>query len=359
MSKTILFILTKGAGIPAYRVRINYFKRALEAEGYNLMEFEMDLSGVKKYLSYLFRSPTKSLIDVSKNADIIITSVPPLLNAIISYKIARKHNLPLIVDIRDIWEEYAKTEHSLMYSVGIVQKIIKEYYEALKYSSKITVVTEPMKQYYEEKLKMTNKVTIISNGTDISLIKPSGEIKRDIDLIYLADLNQPYHNLEFLFEAIREENLTLTIVGGGKYLPNLKDAAKDLKISDRVSFTGWVPYENLSQHLCKAKVGIVGRPFIKNVEYLYTIPVKVYDYLAAGLPIAGYGPAGSFLEGFIRKNDVGIYVNQQNPKILADSLATLVKEHDKYIERARKLAEDFDRKKISQEMVTIVKSIIY
>ena len=358
MSKTILFISTKGTGIPAYRIRINYFKRALEAEGYNLMEFEIDLSGIKKYLSYLFRSPAKSLIDMSKNADIIITSVPPILNAITSYKIAREHNLPLIVDIRDIWEEYAKTERSLMYSVGIIQAIIREYYEALKYSSKITVVTEPMKRYYEERLNIVDKIAVISNGTDTNLIKPSGEIKRDVDLIYLADLNQPYHNLEFLFEAIKEENLTLTIVGGGKYLHSLKDATNNLRISDRVLFTGWVPYENLSQYLCRAKVGIVGRPFIKNIEYLYTIPVKVYDYLAAGLPIAGYGPAGSFLEEFIKRNNIGIYVDQQNPKILSSSLVTLVREYGKYIDKVRKLAECFDRKRISQEMVAIIKNII-
>ncbi|MEM4981207.1 MAG: glycosyltransferase, partial [Candidatus Bathyarchaeia archaeon] len=349
---------TKGTGIPAYRIRINYFKRALEAEGYNLMEFEIDLSGIKKYLSYLFRSPAKSLIDMSKNADIIITSVPPILNAITSYKIAREHNLPLIVDIRDIWEEYAKTEHSILHSVGIVQKIIREYYEALKYSSKITVVTEPMKRYYEEKLNVANKLAIISNGTDANLIKPSKEIKRDIDLIYLADLNQPYHNLEFLFEAMKEENLTLIIVGGGKYLPILKNTASDLKISDRVSFAGWVPYENLSQYLCKAKVGVVGRPFIKNIEYLYTIPVKVYDYLAAGLPIAGYGSTDSFLEEFIRKNDVGIYVDQEDPAILASSLATLVNEYDKYVERARALAMKFDRKELSKKLVEVVNNIL-
>jgi len=82
---------------------------------------------------------------------------------------------------------------------------------------------------------------------------------------------------------MKKENLTLIIVGGGKYLSSLKNTASDLKINDRVLFAGWVPYESLSQYLCRAKVGVVGRPFIKNIEYPYTIPVKVYDYLAAGL----------------------------------------------------------------------------
>ena len=358
MPKAVLFIISKGEGVPAYKVRMNYFKRILEMEGYNLKEFDINLSGFRKYLGYLLRSPPKNLLEMSKNVGLIVTSVPPLLNAIISYKTARKQNLPLIIDVRDIWEEYAKTERSLMYNIGIIQRIVKDYYEALKYSSRITVVTEPIKQYYEEKIRVKDKLIVISNGTDTDLIKPNRELRREIDLVYLADLNQPYHNLEFLFQALRDENLTLIVVGGGKYLSKLKSVVDDLRLGNRVLFVRWVPYENLSHYLCRAKVGVVGRPFITNIEYLYTIPVKVYDYLAAGLPIMGYGPKNSLLEEFIRENNVGAYVNNPDPKILRDELIRLVAEHEKYIERARELAIKFDRKNLSRKFVEVVNDLL-
>jgi glycosyltransferase involved in cell wall biosynthesis len=357
-NENILFISTKEERASAGKVRIKYFKKALEAHRYNLLNFEINLTGFKKYLNYFSRSPPKKLIEISKKADLVITTTPTVLNAIISYKIARKHELPLIVDIRDVWEEYAKTAHSLSYYFGIVKRIINEYYEALWYASKIFVVTEPMKQYYEKVLEAKDKVTVISNGTDVDIIKCDENIKREEDLVYMADLDWPYHNLEFLFKTLKDNGLHLTILGSGKYLPIMKKKAQNLGISDRVLFAGWIPYENLTTHLCRAKVGVVGRPFISNIGYLYAIPVKTYDYLAAGLLIAAYGPKNSALEEFVKKNAIGTYVAQPDPKILLNELTNLVAEHAKYIKRARELAINFDRKQLAQKMVDIVNNVL-
>lgn len=357
--ETVLFVSTKGELSSAINVRIKYFKQALEADGYIITHFEISLSGFKKYLSYFFRSPPKGLVEASKKADLIITTSPTLLNAILSYKIAREQALPLIVDVRDVWEEYAKTAHSMMYSIGAVKKIVAEYYDALKYASKILVVTDPMKQYYEKVLGAFDKIVVISNGTDVDIIKyKNNAVKREEDLVYLADLNHSYHNLEFLLAALKNSDLHLTVIGGGRYLDAMQNEAQNLKIEDHVSFVGWVPYENLAPYLCKAKVGVVGRPFISNVGYLYAIPVKTYDYLAAGLPIVGYGPKNSALEEFIEKNAIGTYVAQPDPQLLLNELTRLVAEHTNYIEKARKLAVAYDRKKLAKKLVEAVKEVL-
>lgn len=361
MSKeTILFVSTRSESTSASNVRIKYFKQALEADNYTLINFEISLRGFRKYLNYFFRSPPKKLVEASKKADLIITTSPTLLNAILSYKIAKEHALPLIVDVRDVWEEYAKTAHSLTYSIGIIKKLVAEYYEALKYASKILVVTEPMKQHYESVIGAVDKIIVINNGTDVDIIKcrNSATAKREEDLVYLADLNHPYHNLEFLLTALKDSDLHLTVIGGGKNLETMRNKVQNLKIEDRVSFAGWIPYEKLAYYLCRAKVGVVGRPFINNVGYLYAIPVKTYDYLAAGLPIAGYGPKNSALEEFIMKNGIGTYVAQPDPRLLLNELTKLVAEHANYTEKARKLAADYDRKKLAKKLVDAVKEVL-
>lgn len=356
---TILFVSTKGELPSAINMRIKYFKQALEADGYTITHFEISLRGFKKYLSYFFRSPPRSLVEALNKVDLIITTSPTLLNAILSYKIAKEHTLPLIVDVRDVWEEYAKTAHSLMHSIGVIKKLVTEYYEALKYASKILVVTEHMKQHYENVLGAVNKIVVIMNGTDVDVIKCEGKVaKREEDLVYLADLNHPYHNLEFLLAALKNSNLHLTVIGGGRYLNAMQSIAQNLKISEKVSFVGWIPYENLAPYLCRAKVGVVGRPFISNVGYLYAIPVKTYDYLAAGLPIIGYGPKDSALEEFIKKNAIGKYVAQPDLQLLLKELTILVTEHANYIEKARKLAANYDRKKLAKKLVEAVKEVL-
>jgi len=354
----ILFISIREKTTSAVKVRVKYFKHALETNGYNVVSYELNLGGFKTYTSYLLRLPPRDLDKVSKKAKLIMTTSPPVLNAIISYKVALRHKLPLIVDVRDIWEEYAKTSHSLASRLGIIDRLVKEYYEALRYASKIFVVTELMKHYYENVLNVKDKIVVISNGTDSDIIRCDQKVKRRKDLVYLADLDRPYHNLEFLLEALRDGTLNLMIIGDGRYLSGIKKYAQKLGIADKVEFVGWVPYENLKEYLCTAKVGVVGRPFVDNIEYLYTIPVKTYDYLAAGLPVVGYGPKNSALEDFIKKNAIGAYVAQPDPGILLKELTNLVQEHEKYIERARELAINFDRKKLAQKMVDVVKEVL-
>jgi glycosyltransferase involved in cell wall biosynthesis len=356
--KSILLVATRSEGVSASQIRMKYFRQSLETQGYSVVNYEINLKGLNRYLSYLYRSPSNDLIAASKGADLVLATSPTLINAILGYKTAKKFRLPLIVDIRDIWEEYARTAHSLMHSLGVIKRIVAEYYEALNYASKIFVVTEPMKHYYEKILGVEGKVIVICNGADVDIIKCDGAVKREEDLVCLADLNRPYHNLGFLFEALKKNDLRLIVVGGGRYLASAQRNAQDFKIDDRVSFVGWAPYENLAAYLCKVKVGVVGRPFIANIEYLYTIPVKTYDYLAAGLAVAGYGPDDSALKEFLMENGVGVYVAQPNSEILSDELVRLVEEHDKYRRRARSLAINFDRKKLAQKMVEIVNDVL-
>ncbi|MEM3551312.1 MAG: glycosyltransferase [Candidatus Bathyarchaeia archaeon] len=357
MEKSILLITTRSEGVTASQVRMRYFRQALEHQGYTIIDFEVNLNGLNKYLYYLHSFPPKDLIVKSKSVDLIIATSPTLINAILAHKVARKLNTPLIIDIRDLWEEYAKTAHFLLYKIGVIRNIVKEYYEALKYAARIFVVTKSMRRYYEDVVGVKGKVIVISNGTDVDLIKCC-EIKRTEDLICLADLNRPYHNLEFLFEALEENDLRLFILGGGSLLPRMKERVQKIGIMNRVSFVGWVPYENLASYLCRAKVGVVGRPFINNIEYLYTIPVKTYDYLAAGLAIAGYGPKNSALEEFIEENVLGCYVSEPSPSILSEELIKLVERSDDFRRRARGLALDYDRKRIAQRVVEVVNDLV-
>ncbi|MEM3641296.1 MAG: hypothetical protein QXH37_05200, partial [Candidatus Bathyarchaeia archaeon] len=72
--ETIIFVLTKEERASAGEVRIKYFKQALKSNGYNIIDFEINLSGFKKYVSYLLRQPQERLVEASKRADLIITT---------------------------------------------------------------------------------------------------------------------------------------------------------------------------------------------------------------------------------------------------------------------------------------------
>jgi len=133
----------------------------------------------------------------------------------------------------------------------------------------------------------------------------------------------------------------------------------DKNIKPKIKLAGKIRYEKLSDYLCRAKVGVVGRPFINNPEYLYTIPVKTYDYLAAELPILAYGPKNSALEEFIENNSIGEYIGSNTPdsKILYNKLNKLILASEKYRYKTRSLSIAYDRKKISTKIINIINNI--
>lgn len=359
MPLKILFISTARSPVSAEKIRVKYFIKALLRAGYSVLNYEIHYHTIGKYLNYLFHEPPKDLINYSKNSDLVIATNPPLLNAIYAYMVAKHARKPLIIDVRDLWEEYAKIKYSRLIYNTIVKKIVKKYYEALRHATNIIVTTEHMKKHYDNLLGIGYKTIVIPNGTDPDIIKCPNTVKREYDLVYLADFNQPYHALDILLEAIRDPTLKLLIIGEGKYLNKIMRKYNNKNIKLNIKLAGKISYEKLSDYLCRAKIGVVGRPFINNPEYLYTIPVKTYDYLAAELPILAYGPKNSALEEFIKNNSIGEYIGSNTPdsKILYNKLNKLILASEKYRYKTRSLSISYDRKKISTKIVNIINNI--
>ena len=360
--KRIVFVSTKRKGIAAEHIRLKYFVDALSRARYNVYIHYIDYSILKK-LSYWSIHLYKTnfipylLYKVLKKTDLVIATVPPLHNAIFSYRVCKETNKPLIVDIRDIWEEYALSSrapiHKFLKKFNLLEKTIREFYNCLNYAHYIITTTEKMKKYYMT--KVSKEIIVIPNGTDPDVIKCPGSIQRNIDIVYLGNFNYPYQAVEFLIESLRYSKLKTYIVGDGKYLKKYLGLAKQYGLLNSIiTFTGKVNYTSLSDILCRAKVGVVGRPFQPSPEYLYTIPIKVYDYLAAGLPVIGYGPKNSAVEEFICTHSIGVYISKKDPLTMASALANLVNYSDKYRGKARSLALLYDRKRISLKILDIV-----
>lgn len=357
VDKSIVYITTLRHGVSAEEIRSRYFMETLKSYGYIVWNYRLNVSGLRKYLLYLMMNPPRDLVYLTKKADLVIATSPPLINVIIGYIVAKKHRIPLIVDVRDVWEEYARTSWPLLYRLGIVRKIVGYYYKALDYASKIIVTTDKMRDYYISKSYSPEKIHVIYNGTDPSILKCDYG-SREVDLVYLGDFNNPSQAIEFLLYTLKYNDLKLMIIGNGKYLGRVKEIVFRERLRDRIEFTGSVEYCRLARFLCRAKVGVVGRPFEDNPEYLYTIPVKIYDYLAAGLPVAGYGPYGSAYGVFILSNNIGVYIWERNTEKFSRMLIDLVNRSDQFREHARGLALKFDRRRWAKVFADIVNTVV-
>ena len=133
---------------------------------------------------------------------------------------------------------------------------------------------------------------------------------------------KPWHGTDRLLPLLdalarRGHRPHLLIIGGGPGADQLMADAHRLGVADQVTVTGPLPPEQASALLPEATIGVAPYP---RHEPFYFCPLKVIDYLAAGLPIV------STDQGDIAQltGDAGILVDPDRDRELVDAVATLL-----------------------------------
>src|SRR5262249_27398765 len=98
---------------------------------------------------------------------------------------------------------------------------------------------------------------------------------------------KPWHGLRVLLEAFamlygRDPRTRLLIVGDGPERENLAAEALSQGLSAAVHFTGAVSPDAVPGLLNSMDVAVAPYPTLRN---FYFSPMKVYEYMAAGLPV--------------------------------------------------------------------------
>lgn len=134
-----------------------------------------------------------------------------------------------------------------------------------------------------------NRLLVTPTGADLSLFSHQFDrtaVRRSLGLddgfvIGWAGSFRPFHALDQLVHAVAAVgDGTLLLVGDGPERSRIELLAADLGV--RARFTGLVPHHDLPRMLSAMDVGVVlARPD----EPFHYSPLKVAEYLAAGLPV--------------------------------------------------------------------------
>jgi glycosyltransferase involved in cell wall biosynthesis len=132
-----------------------------------------------------------------------------------------------------------------------------------------------------------------------------------------------WHGLEPLLKAFsvaqaRMPSLRLCLVGDGIARSISEKEARTLGIEHSVHFTGWLPRESMIELLNKSDIAVA--PYLK-LEPFYFAPVKILDYMAAGLAIVA-SKQGQICE-MLEHHKEGLLVSPGDVSELADALLQL------------------------------------
>jgi len=226
--------------------------------------------------------------------DIIMVRDIPL--APIALKIGKKCNIPVIADIaehypamiKELPDRYGKNPISrfLLYRLKWFDFIEKKTVQS---SDFVLVVTKEQKERFIDSYGANpDKVAVVSNTPDIKPKELTPKEKKSdetVKIIYTGKLEAEFRGIEIILEAaakLAEAPVEFIIAGYGDSQKMLEQKAKDLNLNN-VRFLGLIEHSSLYDLLRQADIGIV--PHLKSDLTDYTLPNKLFDYMACALHV--------------------------------------------------------------------------
>jgi len=145
-------------------------------------------------------------------------------------------------------------------------------------------------EYYRRQLESqtSRPLTVIGNGVEWSHFatpRPEPPEMRSLPRPRIGYLGLLSHFLDFdVLEALRRARRGGTVVLIGPQSPAVADPLREFAAREGVAVLGARPYEQIPAYVQALDVGVI--PFRAKDEFVQGInPNKVYQYLAAGLPV--------------------------------------------------------------------------
>lgn len=154
----------------------------------------------------------------------------------------------------------------------------------------VACVSEPVADWVRRRTRRPERVHVVANGADTRRITPAhrpvAAARGPFTLGFVGTL-KAWHGVETLVDALallvrRDPDHRLLLVGDGPLAGDLRDRARRLGVADHVEATGAVPPAEVPGLLARMDLAVAPYPAH---DTFYFSPLKVYEYLAAGLPV--------------------------------------------------------------------------
>jgi glycosyltransferase involved in cell wall biosynthesis len=289
---------------------------------------------IKRILNHIDLSKKlEKYINTLDKPDIIISSYPAIEVAKVVSKYSKSNNIPLIIDVRDLWPDLFETVF-LKGTKTIGHLLLSPYYFSAKKvfttATAITGVTDDFVKFglkYADRKKNQWDKSFPFGYPDFILSKDNENSSKDILEKKGVDFNKniicyfgsigataDFSHIIRVANSLKNQDIQFVIGGLGDQLDVLKKQA-----SSNVVFLGWITKDEIWTIMKYSKAGIV--PFIQHDNFEKNLTNKMIEYLAGGLPILSN--INGLLGELLQKYNCGFVYDSSEKKLLSAILSLI------------------------------------
>jgi len=200
---------------------------------------------------------------------------------------AREAGVPGVLEVNAPLIEEQAEHRGLVDRLAATRIAEKVFHEA----TVLVAVSNEIKAYLEQFSTARERVHTIPNGVNPDRFLPGLRQARrsspDKFTVGFIGTLKPWHGLATLVDAFaiprsRDTSLRLLIVGDGPELSRLVHQVAERGLGSSVDWVGAVGPEKIPDWLAAMDVAVAPYP---NLQRFYFSPLKVLEYMAAGLPV--------------------------------------------------------------------------
>jgi glycosyltransferase involved in cell wall biosynthesis len=323
----------------------------------------------------LFFSPIwRRFIDgIVKQCNIDLIIVRDLPMAIAGIWAGKRNNLPVIFDmaenypamISDIWKVRKFKGLNLIVRNPYLAKLTERY--SLKKFNHIFVVIKEAFDVVVNAGVDSDNVTIIGNTpvqTVITNIECENndykkKVKNRYTAIYTGGITSN-RGIIIVLKAIPYivkdiPNFLFVIIGDGYAKENIHQFIINNNLSEYVLWLGWIDHKKIYSYIKESNIGLI--PHLSTEHTNSTIPNKIYDYMACGIPVVSTDTVP--MKRLLEEENCGVTFKSGNPVDLAKEIVNLYRSANMYGQNGLEaIRYKYNWNIEEQKLINVVSSII-
>jgi glycosyltransferase involved in cell wall biosynthesis len=276
-----------------------------------------------------------AISQVTRNTrpDLILVRDIPL--AIPALRVARKFRIPIVLDMAENYP--AMLQDRLLFTpTSPIGRLIRHpawaraiERIAVRNVDHIIVVIEESRERLIRAGVPAERISIVCNTPRPSLWEDKAVSPRTasgasgVRLVYLGNLDGS-RGIDIAIRAVARlavagRDVRLTVIGDGPCLKHFQELARRFNVQDQVSLPGRLSFRHVREIVATSDIGLI--PHYATEAWNSTIPNKLFDYMALGLPVivSDARPTGRV----VQEERCGEVFHARDPDDLARSIRIL------------------------------------